>query len=74
MDENEELEGGNEKIEIEKNIIDSYSSIKEIADSAISLLNKSGEYAEEEFEEFFGLTEQIQEKIEEIRDMLGELA
>jgi hypothetical protein len=63
-----------EKIAIEKNIIDHYANIKDLIDSAVSALNKSGEYSEDEFTEFFEMTEQIQEQLEEVRDLLGELS
>lgn len=65
--------GDDEKIDIEKNIVDHYINLKNIADSAISLLNKSGEYSDDDFTKFFELTEQIQEILEEIRDRLSEL-
>lgn len=65
--------GDQELIELKNKIINHYSNIKSLADSEIASLKKAGKYSDDDFTKSFELTEQIQEMIEEIRDLLGDL-
>ncbi len=66
------------KSEIETNIVNRFSHIKNLAESAITLFDKSKQVQSDEditydFSSTMEMTEQIQIEIEEIRELLCDL-
>lgn len=60
------------RTETENKLIERFTKIKNIADAGIAFLNKKDKSEDAEEPDIFALTEQIQEEIEEIRDLLFE--